>query len=132
MPIMAAITVKKNDGVTDITWTNVQPSAGDKTPAIWRSQTVGTAPAFQPEFRMWSRANGDNSQRRIQGQVDYKQTAIGMDNITRVVNRGLFKFEAAVPQSMLTADLNEFVSQSLHLMSAVLVKDSVKQGFAPQ
>lgn len=132
MPNMAAITVKKNDGTTDIIWTNVQPSAGDKTPAIWRSQSVGVAPAFQPEFRMWSRSNGDNSQRRIEGWVDYKQTALGSDNIIRVVNRGLFKFEAAVPQSMLTADLNEFVSQSLNLMSTVLVKDSVKQGFAPQ
>lgn len=132
MPNMAAITVKKNDGTTDIVWSNVQPSAGDKTPAIWRSQTVGAAPAFQPEFRLWSRSNADNTIRRVEGWVDYKQTAVGSDSVTRVINRALFKIEGSVPQSMATADLNEAVSQACNLFASTLTKDSLKQGFAPQ
>lgn len=132
MPTMAAITIKKNDGTTDQIWTNVQPSAGDRTPAIWRNQSVGVAPAFQPEMKMTSRPNQDGTVRRVEGTIDWKQSALGTDNITRKVNVGLLKFEFVVPQGMLTADLNEFASQSCNLIASVLVKDSVKQGFAPQ
>lgn len=132
MPTMAAITVKKNDGTTDQIWTNVQASGGDKSPAIWRNQSVGVAPAFQPEMRMSSRPNSDGSVRRIEGQVDWKQSALGTDNITRKVNVGYLKFEVVVPQGMPTADLNEFASQSSNLIGAALFKQSVKDGFAPQ
>lgn len=132
MPSMASITVKKNDGTTDQIWTNVQASGGDKSPAIWRNQSVGVAPAFQPEMRMTSKPNGDGSVRRLEGSVDWKQSALGTDNITRKVNVGYFKFEIVVPQGMPTADLNEFASQSSNLIGSALLKQCVKDGFAPQ
>lgn len=132
MPTMAAITVKKNDGTTDQIWTPVQASGGDKSPAIWRNQSVGVAPAFMPEMRITSRPNGDGSVRRIEGQADWKQSATGTDNITRKVNVGYFKFEVVVPQGMITADLNEFASQCSNLLGSALMKQIVKDGFAPQ
>lgn len=132
MPTMAAITVKKNDGTTDQIWTNVQASGGDKSPAIWRNQSVGPAPSFMPEMRMSSRPNGDGSVRRLEGTIDWKQSALGTDNITRKVNVGLVKFEVVVPQGMPTADLNEFASQASNLLGSTLFKFCVKDGFAPQ
>jgi hypothetical protein len=56
MPSQANIVVKKNDGTTDITYTAVQPSSGDGVQAIWKSQTVGTAPVHQPELRCSTRS----------------------------------------------------------------------------
>lgn len=132
MPTMAAITVKKNDGTTDQIWTNVQASGGDKSPAIWRNQSVGPAALFNPEMKMTSRPNGDGTVRRLEGQIDWKQSALGTDNITRKVNVGYFKFEIVVPQGMTTTDLNEFASQSCNLVGSALFKQSVKDGFAPQ
>lgn len=131
MPSMAAITVKKNDGTTDQIWTNVQASGGDKSPAIWRNQSVGPAPTFMPEMRMSSKPNGDGSVRRLEGQVDWKQSALGTDNITRKVNVGYIKFEVVVPQGMITADLNEFASQASNLLGSALFKSCIKDGFAP-
>lgn len=132
MPNMAAITIKKNDGTTDQIWTNIQASGGDKSPAIWRNQSVGIAPAFMPQMKMTSRSNGDGSVRRIEGSIDWKQSATGSDNITRKVNVGLFQFTIVVPQGMPTADLNEFASQSSNLIGATLMKQCIKDGFAPQ
>lgn len=132
MPSMAAITVKKNDGVTDQIWTSVQASGGDKSPAIWRNQSVGVAPSFMPEMRMTSRPNADGTVRRLEGTIDWKQSALGSDNITRKVNVGYFKFEVVVPQGMLTSDLNEFASQASNLIGSTLMKSSIKDGFAPQ
>ena len=132
MPSMASITVKKNDGTTDQVWTAVQASGGDKSPAIWRNQSVGTAPSFQPEMSMTSRPNGDSSVRRLQGQIDWKQSAVGSDGVTRKVNVGYVKYEVVAPQGMPTTDLNEFASQSSNLLGSALFKSSIKDGFAPQ
>jgi hypothetical protein len=129
---MAAITVKKNDGTTDQVWTNVQASGGDKSPAIWRNTSVGLAASFNPEMRMTSRPNGDGTVRRIEGQIDWKQSATGSDGIVRKVNVGLFSFNVVVPQGMPAADVNEFSSQATNLIASVLFKDCVKSGFAPQ
>lgn len=132
MPVMANITVKKNDGTTDQVWTSVQASGGDKSPAIWRNLSVGPAASFMPEMKMTSRPNGDGSVRRIEGSVDWKQYALGSDGVNRRVNVGLFKFEAVVPQGMVVADLNEFASQTSNLIGSALFKQSIKDGFAPQ
>jgi len=132
MPTMAAITIKKFDGVTDQIWTNVQASGGDKSPAIWRNQSVGTAPAFMPEARLTSRPNADNTVRRLEGVIDWKQTAVGTDGVTRKINVGYLKIEAVVPQGMATADLNEFTAQSCNFVGSSLWKLSLKDGFAPQ
>lgn len=132
MPNMAAITVKKNDGTTDQVWTNVQASGGDKSPAIWRNQSVGPAASFMPEMRMTSRPNGDGTVRRVEGTIDWKQYATGTDGVNRKVNVGLLKFEAVVPQGMPAADLNEFASQSSNLVGSALFKQCLKDGFAPQ
>lgn len=131
MPNMAAITVKKNDGTTDQIWSNIQASGGDRSPAIWRNTSVGSAAAFNPTALMMSRANADNSVRRVEGSVAWPQSVIGGDGLTRKVNTGLFKFEVVVPLGMPSADVNEFVSQSVNLVASVLFKDSIKSGFAP-
>lgn len=132
MPTMATITVKKNDGTTDQAWTGIQASGGDKSPAIWRNQSVGSAPVFQPEMRMTSRPNGDGSVRRVEGTVDWKQSATGSDGIVRKVNTALAKFEFVIPQGMPSAELSEFAAQTTNLLASVLVKNCVKDGFAPQ
>jgi hypothetical protein len=51
MPALADITVKMADGTTNITYTGIVPSAGDKTPAVWRSNSVGGSIGQRPELR---------------------------------------------------------------------------------
>lgn len=48
MPTLSNITVKKNDGTTDVIYTGVAPSAGDKSPAVLRNNSLGSAAAFHP------------------------------------------------------------------------------------
>jgi hypothetical protein len=131
MPQLANITVKKNDGTTDVVYTGVVPSAGDKSPAVWRSNSVGAAMAFRPEFRLTSQSNANRTLRRVEGTYTYPTTATDSAGKTVVADRGFINFSAGVPQSMPDADVNEFVSQGLNLLVSTLVKDSVKTGYAP-
>jgi hypothetical protein len=128
---MADIIVKKNDAVTNITYSAMVASAGDKSQAIWRSTTVGTAAAHQPELRMTSRANGTGTARRVDIHYSYPSTAVGSDGKTNIIERGVFDMSVVVPQGMPATDLNEYVSQGLNLLVSTLVNGSLKVGFAP-
>lgn len=132
MPQIANLTIKKNDGTTDITYTGVVPSSGEKSPAIWRSLTVGTAAAHQPEFRMVARSNGNSTARRFDVHATYPTLVTSpADGRISVADRVIFDLSVLVPLNMANADVNEAVSQLCNLMSTTLVKDSFKTGFAP-
>lgn len=131
MPQMANITVKKNDGTTDVLYTAVVPSAGDKTPAIWRNLTVGTAASHRPDLRIQSRDNGTNSARRVEGVFTYPTLVTGSDGKVNVADKLVLNVSAVVPKGMPDVDVNEAVSQSANLIASALLKDTMKSGYAP-
>lgn len=131
MPTAANITVKKNDGTTDILWTLVQASGGESSPAVWRSNTIGTGPAQRPEIRLQSKWNGDQTARRLDISGTYPTLATGSDGKINVVARCNITASAVVPMGMLDADINEACAQLTNLLSSTLFKDSLKAGYAP-
>lgn len=131
MPTMANITVKKNDGTTDVVYTMTAPSAGDKSPAVWRNNAVGSAAAFRPELRISSQSNGTKTARRVEGSYMYPSIVTGGDGKSMVADRCLINVSAVVPQGMADVDVNEAVAQGLNLFASALVKQSVQSGFSP-
>lgn len=131
MPGIANITIKKNDGVTDIVYTGTTPSSGDSTPAVWRSQSVGNAPAHQPEFRLSSREAAKGAKRALRSTMVYPQIATNTTtSLTSVVDRASAATDWTFPKEMSQADINEFVSQYANLLVSTLVKDCVKSGYS--
>lgn len=131
MPQMANITVKKNDGTTDVVYTQQIASAGDGSPAIWRNQTVGTAANMRPELRMTSAPNGTGSTRKVRFEYKYPVFVTGADGKPNLSDTLRLNLEGVIPQGMPDTDVNEAVSQGLNLAAVQLVKDSFKVGFAP-
>lgn len=131
MPQIANIVVKKNDGTTDVTYTAVVPSAGDKSPAIWRNTSVGSAAGHQPTVQVTSRANGTNTARRVDAQGTYGSLVTGSDGRVNVADKVIVQLSAVVPLGMPTVDVNEAVSQLLNVFASSLIKQSVQTGFAP-
>lgn len=131
MPQIADITVKKNDGTTDITYTAYLASAGDKAPAVWRSTTVGGAQAHHPELRIVARDNGSKTARRVDMSYSYKQLATDSTNgLTSVVNTVPISVSAAIPGGMPQSDIDEAVSQFFNLGASTLVKQCFKVAFS--
>lgn len=132
MPQMADITVKKNDGTTNITYSGVNPSSGDKTAAVWKALTVGTAPAHNPELRMTGKETQKGSHRQTHLTYQYPQLFTDTNtSLTQVLDRGRCDATFDFPKSMSQADINEQVSQFCNLVSSTLIKDSAKSGYAP-
>lgn len=132
MPAAANITVKKNDGTTDIVYTLVSASGGDKSPFIARSQTAVGTVGQQPYISVQSRSNGDNTARRVEGKVVfpsvYTDTA---QSLTKIRSTAILEFSAVLPLDIANADALEFAAQSTNLLAAALMKSTLAVGYAP-
>lgn len=131
MPSIANITVKKNDGTTDIVYVSKSPSAGDTVPAIWRADSIGSAPSHQPEFRLTAREANKGASRALRCTFLYPQIATNSTTaVTSVVQKAMASTDWTIPKGMSVADINEFASQYGNLLAAVLIKQCVKDGYS--
>lgn len=131
MTAIANITVKKNDGTTDVIYTAKQPSSGDGTAAIWRADSVGTAQSHRPEFRLTGKQGKTSDWRSMRSTYQYPQIATNSTTtLTSVVEKASAATSWDFPKSMSQADINEFVSQYANLIVSTLIKDCVKDGFS--
>lgn len=131
MPTMADITVKKNDGTTDVIYTGIVPFGGPNAPAIWKNQTVGTSIGQQPEFRCSSKETKSNGVGFFDVRMTYKYPRSVSNTTTGeiTVSEGFSgAVSARISQLMLTTDLNEAASQFGNLMASALIKAVLKSG----
>lgn len=133
MPAMADITVKKNDGTTDIVYAAMTPSSGDNVAAFWRS-TAAAAPyaGLKPDYKMSTRWNGAKDARRCDLVGTY--TAYATDSTTTVsssIGKIVFTGSWAIPQQVSQTDIDEAVSQLSNILTSSLIRSALKAGFAP-
>lgn len=130
MPQMANITVKKANGTTDIVWTALTPSAGDSSPARWRSDTASLIPGNRPTFDLLTVYNGPKTARRAKGSAKFP--VVKTENSVEVL-KGTIPLEMSIliPQGLEETDAAEAVAQLFGLMFSQLFRDSVKSGYAP-
>jgi hypothetical protein len=69
--------------------------------------------------------------RRVDYAYAYPQTATASDGSISIVNLYQQSGSAAVPQGMPQLDINEAVAQCNNLLAAALVKQAMKDGYAP-
>jgi hypothetical protein len=121
MPQLANITVKKADGTTDIVWTGIVPSSGDKTPAVWKSQTVGTTPGVRPELRVRSESNQAGTARRVKTSISWPSSVLDVNGRPVVADRAVGDSTMTIPQNLTDTEINEFVHQYCNLLSSALM-----------
>lgn len=132
MPAMANIVVKKADGTTDITWVSAAPSAGDSSPAVWRSNSVSTIMGHRPRFQMSIRDNATNDGRVFKCAMFYPHTQVeGGTNKVLLLGTTPIRFEGTLPAGVPLADLKEAIYQAGNLAVAALVRTALEEQYAP-
>lgn len=132
MPNMGDITVKKADGSTDVVYVAKTPSAGDKTPALWRSDSQGSSAATKPSFTATSSSNGPKTARRVETHFVFCQFATdSTTGLVSVVNRIPFHVTATLPMETPDTVIAEAAAQWANLHDANLIQQVFQSGFAP-
>lgn len=132
MTTQTNVTVKKNDNTTDILYTGLLASAGDGAVAIYKSLTVGSASAHQPELRIAAREARKGAARSF--RVTYKYPQIATDSTTglvQVVDAVQMSEDLILPKGMPITDVNEAVSQFAHLMASAHIKAVIQSMYGP-
>lgn len=132
MPSITNLVVKKNDNTTDVTYTGVVPSSGDRSPAIWQNQAVGSAHSHRPYLKVTAKTNGSGSARWLNIEYVYPQLATNSTTgLTSVVNKAMHIGNWSVPTDMPVSDANEAISQFAHLMAHADIKTALRSLYAP-
>lgn len=130
MATAANIVVKKADGTTDVTYTLQSASAGEGSPAVWRSLSIGSAAGHRPQLVMKTMNNGNGTARR--GQLDYAFNSLVTDaGVTRIGDKFTANLTCTMPLNMPATDLVEGIHQFCNLVAAALIKQALNEGFAP-
>ncbi|DAD50685.1 coat protein [ssRNA phage SRR6960799_21] len=131
MAQIADILIKKADGTTDITYSAICPSSGDGVPAVWRSETVGSAMAHRPEIRLAAKDGQNGAKRVFRATYVYPQIATNTTTgVTSVVDRVMASFDLTFPKGMAQVDVNEAVTQFCNLVASGQFKNALKSGYS--
>jgi hypothetical protein len=131
MPQMANIVIKKADGSTDVTYTTAAPSAGDKSPAVWKNATVGTILAARPTFTLVMADNGTKKARRARSTFHWPKTRVDTAGNVTVIGGASAESSHLIPQDMTPVEIGEYVAQYANLLACALVKSALIDGYAP-
>lgn len=124
------LVVTKADGTTSVTYTAIQP-AGEKSPAVWRNEAVGTAISHRPRFTMSSRKAGNGDGRWIDYEYTYPSTVTGSDGKVAVAHKLLHKGSILVLDNQPVTDIAEGVAQCANLLDHPDVVAAIKSQYAP-
>lgn len=135
MPSMASMTVKKDDGTTDIVYDALTGAAGDGSPAVWRQDTgvaAGLPVGLRPTLEMMSTNNGPRTARRC--VITYRRPYATQDSTTTKYSSSdqvLIRIEVTEPNAIPASEINEAISQCFNLTDHSLINSALKAGYAP-
>jgi hypothetical protein len=130
---MANITVKANNGTTDVVFVAKSPSGGDGTAAVWRADAIGGIRQANPLLSVKSRYNTKGNARRVDFDFSYPYTVT--DTTTGVIsvkNRVPITLSAAIPLDVPEAVLLDAIAVGLNLAASALNKAMFQEGYAAQ
>jgi len=125
MPTMAAITVKKFDGTTDIIYGILTQSAGDGTWAKWRQDTGNTNPPLARPMLMHRVVESAKGVRRVDLVYVYPYFYTDTTTSQVVVSDKAVTFKngtLTVPQGIPSTFIQEASAQFSNLMGSAHIK----------
>lgn len=130
MPSMVNITIQ-DAANADVTWTATVPSAGDKSPAVWRSNSVSSVPAYRPEVSLVMKSNGRQNGRIFSAKFRFPVTAVNpVTGATALVATVPFQVNGTLPTNVDVATLNDAYTQFGRLISSALFRACAAEGYA--
>lgn len=130
MATVADIIVKKADGTTNITYTAIAGSAGDKSPAVYRSETSATMRSNRDVVTLTCQDNGPKTARRTSAKAVMPVARV-VNTVETVTDKVIGDISILVPNALTDAEINEKVEQLLNMFACPVFRAAFKAGLAP-
>lgn len=129
---MGNLTIKKADGTTDVTFTMIAASAGDSSPALYRSVTTGQAPNRQDSLEVAGRWNGSHDVRRTTQKLIRSYNVTDANGVEKQASKVVVEITVASPSNVPQSHVDEAVAQSANLYKHADIQAACKAGYAPR
>lgn len=127
MSTISNITVKKNDGTTDVIYTAIEGKSGDN-PARWKAPALGATPVTQPELRVGSKVVPNSGKGKVIATFALPYSVVNSTTgVTSVVSKELFRLEYTGDNEIPSAVRDEGVSQGMNLLASASFKTMLKE-----
>lgn len=131
MPSMANIAVNDNAAVSR-TYTAATPSAGDRSPAVWRRNDVSGQLAARPRFTMMTRDNAKQNGRVVEIRMSYPvihaDATTGLDVVDAVIP---LVVQGTLPTNVDASSVIDAFVQFGNLLVSTLIRSAIEEGYAP-
>lgn len=130
MANIANITVKKADGVTDVTYQAISGSSTDGSPAMWVEPTSALTRGYRRAVTFKARLNGTKQARRVEVRASHPvvRTVDGQETLVGTIPVDL---TLPVPEWATDAEVDEAVEQSLNIFSSSHIRSHARSGISP-
>ncbi|DAD52331.1 coat protein [ssRNA phage SRR6960803_13] len=129
MPQMANIVVK-NVANVDVTYVAASPSAGDKTPAVWRLNAASSIIGRRPTFTAMSRDNTAKTARSLFISMRFP-VVVTENSVDRVAATIPLNLEVVLPTNIAVSNCLEAFTQFGNLISSSLIRSVAEEGYTP-
>lgn len=129
MPTMANIAVLNAAGAS-VTFVAATPSAGDKSPAVWRQNSASPIIGRRPTFTTLSRDNAAKTARHLSISMRFPVT-VTENAIERVAATVPLNLEVVLPTNVDASSCANAFVQFGNLISSTLIRAVAEEGYAP-
>lgn len=129
MPSMANISVQ-NKAAATVVYVAATPSAGDRSPAVWRLSAASAVIGNRPKFQLLTRDNSRGNGRVFQASFSFPilQTIAGVETVVAKVPLSV---EGTLPTNVDNALVEDAFVQFGNLLVSALIRASASEGYAP-
>lgn len=129
MSSMTNITVKNAAGL-DVVYNAATPSAGDKSPAIWRQNAAHANIGFRPTFKLLTRDNARANGRVVDASFIFPIIA-SIGGVDTLVAKVPFSVSGTLPTNVAASAVFDGFVQFGNLIVSELIRQAAEEGYAP-
>lgn len=130
MPAMANIVVKDAANV-DVTYSAATPSAGDRSPAVWRANALSAAIAFRPLFSFMTRDNQKQNGRAVEARFSFPIHDVDANGNPILLAKVPFVLTGTLPTNVDATLVADATVQFGNLLVSSLIRAAFAEGYAP-
>lgn len=130
MPNMANITVK-NKANADVIFNAATPSAGDRSPAVWRQNAASTIAGFRPKFSFVMRDNARKNGRLFNADMEFPVTITDANGELVLRAKVPLRASGTLPTNVSADAVHDAFVQFGNLLVSALIRASAEEGYSP-
>lgn len=129
MPTMANITVL-DSASANVVYNVATPSAGDRSPAVWRQNAAHVNIGFRPKFTLVTRDNQKANGRIFAATFSFP-CVVAISGVDTVVATVPMSISGTLPTNVDSSFAEDAFVQFGNLLVSTLIRSAAAEGYAP-